>query len=180
VALIAAVDSPLLLFSVIRRERMKDFACISLTLTFAISVGVLSGCKVPDEEQIRDVVHGYGDAYNDKDIDKVMSFFSDDSKRVRSYAEGHIATGKEAVRETFVEEFEKIGNIEGTPEIPTLNVSGEAADVIYIYRMEFTELQENEIRVVATGKGTVKLRKTGGIWKITELEETIDSWERQE
>ena len=159
---------------------MKDFACISLTLSFAISVGVLSGCKVSDEEQIRDVVHGYCDAYNEKDIDKVMSFFSDDSKRVRSYAEGDVATGKGAVRATFVEEFERIDNIKGTREIPTLNVSGDSADVIYSYRMEFTELQENEVRVVAAGKGTVKLRKTGGVWKITELEETIDSWERQE
>jgi ketosteroid isomerase-like protein len=141
---------------------------------------VLSGCKAPDEEQIRDVVYGYCYAYNDKDIDKVMSFLSDDSKRTRSYAEGDVATGKEAIRVTFVEEFEKIDNIEGTPEIPTLNVSGDSADVIYIYRMEFTDLQENEVRVVATGKGTVKLRKTGGVWKITEVEETIDSWERQE
>ena len=41
-------------------------------------------------------------------------------------------------------------------------------------------MQENEVRVVATGKGAVKLRKTGGVWKVTELEETIDSWERQE
>ncbi len=159
---------------------MKDFACISLTLSFAISVGVLSGCKVPDEEQIRDVVYGYCDAYNEKDIDKVMSFFSDDSKRARSYAEGDVATGKEAVRATFMEEFDRIDNIKGTREIPTLNVSGDAADVIYSYRMEFTDLQENEVRVVATGKGTVKLRKTGGVWKITELEETIDSWEQQE
>lgn len=130
-----------------------------------------------DEKQVRDVIKGYNEAYAAKDIDRVMSFFSENSKRIRPYAEGHIATGKDAVRATYADEFEVIADVSSTYEIAAPTISGDTASVIYTYRMSLADQRKNGAKTVATGKGNVKLRKTGGIWKITEVEETIDSWE---
>ena len=130
-----------------------------------------------DEKQIQDVIQGYCDAYDERDLDKCMSFFSDDSRRVRVYAGGDTSIGKAAVRATYAQEFERFDSVDTTSDIPTLNVSGDVADLVYTYRMKFSGLKGDRTRAIATGKGTVKLRKTDGIWKITEVEETIDSWE---
>ena len=137
--------------------------------------------NLTDEKQIRNVIQGYNKAYEDKDIGKVMSFFSEDTKRIRLYkVDEKTAIGKNAVRATFVEEFDRVNIADSTCDIDAPMISGDAASGIYKWRMDFTDLQNNGVKVVATGKGIVKLKKADGIWKITELEETIDSWDQQE
>jgi len=134
-----------------------------------------------DEKRIRDVIQSYNKAYEGKDIGKVMSFFSEDTKRIRLYkVDEKTAIGKDAVRATFVEEFDRVNIADSTWDIDAPMISSNAASGVYKWRMDFNDLQNNGVKVVATGKGIVKLRKAGGIWKITELEETIDSWDQQE
>ena len=136
--------------------------------------------RLTDEKQIRDVVKSYNEAYEVKDVDKVMSLFSDDTKRIRPYAAERIAIGKNAVRVTFEEELDRFDNLKGIYDIGAPKISGNNADVVYNYYMEGNDLKENGVLVVATGKGAVKLRKTNNTWKISELEETVDSWHRQD
>ena len=143
-------------------------------------IGFLVGCRASDEEQIRGIIQGVLQAYGEEDIDKVMSYMSETFERRMLYGGGGTATGKDAVRSSYAGEFARMDDIEITGDIISIKVSGDTATAVYNWQAEFTDLQENGVRVVATGKNSDSLRKIDGIWKVTVGEDTIDSWERQE
>ena len=144
-------------------------------------IGFLVGCRASDEEQIRGVMQGSLQAYGEEDIDKVMSYMSETCERRMLYGGGETATGKDAVRSSYAGDFARADDIEVTGDtITSVKVSGDTATAVHNWQLEFTDLQENGVRVVATGKSSVSLRKIDGIWKITVSEDTIDTWERQE
>ena len=143
-------------------------------------IGLLVGCRASDEEQIQGIVQGSLQAYSEEDVDKVMSYMSETCERRMLYGGGETATGKDAVRSSYAAEFGRADDIEMTGEITSVKVSGDTATAVQNWQAEFTDLQENGVRVVATGKTSTSLRKIDGIWKITVVEDNIDTWERQE
>ncbi len=143
-------------------------------------VGFLVGCRASDEEQIRGVLQGSLQAYGEEDIDKLMSYVSENFERRMLYGGGGTATGKDAARASYAGEFARMDDVELTGDVISVKVSGDTATAVENWQMEFTDLQNNGVRVVATGKNNVSLRKIDGIWKITLGEDAIDTWERQE
>ncbi len=128
--------------------------------------------NLTDEKQIRDVIQNYSAAYISMNVGAVMSHLSDNPKRVMHY-NNETAEGREAVKETYIRQFKMGKKADMSHDITSIVISHDTALVKYSWRLNYTNLEDNEIRL--TGRDTVKLIKVGNVWKLNEIEETIDT-----
>jgi uncharacterized protein (TIGR02246 family) len=135
--------------------------------------------RTSDEEQIRGIMRGIEEAYKAEDIDKFMSYFSEDCERiVRTLNRpANSMEGKEAVKASFANEFNVWDDIHMTFTDVAVQVSGDTATLACNWQMTVTNVAGEGERAVHAGKVTaVDFRKVEGAWKITRVENTADVW----
>jgi ketosteroid isomerase-like protein len=149
-------------------------------LIISLSFGIATCVKVSDETQTREIIQGFEEAYEKEDINKLMSYFSDDCEQRLFNSEGEMiesSTEKETVKSTFAAEFSRGDGMEVTITNMTVEISDDAAIVNYDWQLNFTDRQANGVRIVSTGTANTSFRKVEDAWKIKELKRTIDTWE---
>ena len=158
---------------------MRIFMLMSCALLFVYLGFMATGSvALTDEEQIVEIVRGAAEAYENEDIDKVMSYFSEDCERrvVPASGEAITFTGKEAVRATFLGDFGKWDDIELIVTNIVVTISGDTATATSDAENYLTNLDNEGIREIVTQKFNVNLGKIEDAWKITVLENVIESW----
>ncbi len=130
------------------------------------------------EDKIQYVLNSFFKAYGDKDIDKLLSCFADGFKLIMSFAETQIVDNPEDIKSAFMGQFGRGENLIFNADILSMSASDDEAKVTFKYKMTFNDIDDNDDRVVATGKCPVKLKKVGDNWKIIELEQSISTWDK--
>ncbi len=141
-------------------------------------LGASSGTS--DEDQIRGIMRGIEEAYKEEDIDKFMSYFSDDCVRIIRPLDrpANPMEGKEAVKASFANEFNMWDDIHMTFTGMVVKVSGDTATLTCDWQMNMTNVAGEGKQVVQAGKvNAIDFRKMQGTWKITRVDNTTaDFW----
>ena len=116
-----------------------------------------------DIEAIKNVTEKWEVAYNDSDIDSLMSLYADNSVRIP--ANQPIVIGKEAVRNSFQQEFDLVTNQEDDVVVEA-QVSGDLAFTRGTWKNIVTPKAGGESRTVNGNWTTILMRQPDGSWKI--------------
>lgn len=116
------------------------------------------------EQEIKRIEQGHVDAYNIPDLDKVLSYFSDDIRGFSS-TQNERYHGREALRKTFEYYLQKSTRIYyemSDLEIQVL-AGGETALATFYWKTAPIEGDEEDI---ITGRATHVLERHNGQWQI--------------
>jgi uncharacterized protein (TIGR02246 family) len=150
----------------------KLFIILPLALILCVMVGCQKAEEVAEEpvvdveadiEAIKNVTEKWEVAYNDSDIDSLMSLYADNSVRIP--ANQPIVIGKEAVRNSFQQEFDLLTNQEDDVVVEA-QVSGDLAFTRGTWKNIETPKAGGESRTVNGNWITILKRQPDGSWKI--------------
>jgi ketosteroid isomerase-like protein len=156
---------------------MKAFAWISCALLVASLVGFLIGCGSSDERQIMKVIRSSREAFENEDVDTLMGHLSQDCNGIVNSADGGAMqfTGKEELKAAFIKVFKEWDKIKLKLNDIVIKVSGDTATASSDVKHTMTHLGMGS-RVTTEGVITANLRRIGGSWEITRIEDNIGQW----
>jgi len=138
---------------------MKNLCLILLLVTFTVSVVAQS----KDEKAIRNLDVAWSQAAQSKDLDKTVSFYSEDASVLPFNAP--IATGKDAIRETWQHLMSLPGfSLTFGPTKIDVAKAGDMAYEIGAFELKANDAQGNPS--VTLGKYVVVWKKLQGQWKV--------------
>ena len=148
----------------------KLFVILSLVLVLCFTFSYQQGEEVAEEQEvdieadvqaIKELIKEWEEAFNTRNIEKLLSFYTDDSLRIPANQAPII--GKEAIRDSFQQEFDRFSS-ETESEVVDVKIGGDLAFV------RGTWAATNTIK--ATGESL----KINGNWVDLDQKQPDGSW----
>ena len=127
---------------------------------------VASGDVESDIQAIKDVVAGWSAAFNAADVDKILSYYTDEVVRIPPNEPALV--GKEAIRSKYQQAFDEY-TAEGKDVVENVEVSVDLAVANTTYKYVVTSKSKQD-SVETKGNEILVLKKqANGTWKFTYL-----------